>query len=300
IVRVKRMVYQKNTALNSLEKGCLLVAVLLLCSFSVLRATSISQNTVKFQEPVPKKNKEQNKTSTVGKITGPKSGTQVTKSRKSTSEVPVHIQKDDSWKEQREIEASANGSSHETVNTNQNGNKNGTTNISINIDNKKIENFAVNIANTVTNAINLALDSSLKYTSNIDLSSDPHPAVNVKLNTQTKLNTRTKVNPQARLNVQATPISNVKLSPTPKVEVNTSGLTEILIGAMEKAGINTKGENLEFHVTNTQLIVNGKKQSEKILNAVLTDVIKSSKDTIDFTYTRTGNVISTSSIYNRN
>jgi hypothetical protein len=120
----------------------------------------------------------------------------------------------------------------------------------------------------------MALDSSHKYSS-ITLSADP----------------QAKLNPIAALNPK------VKLSPAPKVEAKTSDLTQDLIKALEKAGINTKGEQFRFHISNKELTVNGKKQTEALKNAVLRNFLKSQEDTIDFSYNRDGKSVSTVSSY---
>jgi bla regulator protein BlaR1 len=266
VKRVKRMVYQKNTALNSIEKGCMLIAVMLLCSFSVLRSTDPAVSHVKFQDPVVKKEKPQNKPATApGKSTPKKQKKEqnaMTKTILPATTTKVRTAADD----ESEPEMS--------VNVNSNTNTNTSANVSVNIDKRLIENLSSNLTTTVLSAINMALDSSQKYSS-ITLNADP----------------------QAKLSPITAPNARVKLSPSLKVEPKTSDLTENLLKALEKAGIDTKGEQFRFHISNKELNVNGKKQTDAVKNAVLKNFLKSPKDIIEFSYNRDGKSISTTSSY---
>lgn len=266
VKRVKRMVYQKNAALNSIEKGCMLIAVMLLCSFSVLRSTDPAVRPVKFQDPVVKKEKPQSKRATAPEKSTPqkqkKEQTTAAKTIPSAATTKVRTNAED----ESEPEIS--------VNVNSNSDTNASANVSVNIDKNLIENFSTNLTTTVLSAINMALDSSQKYSS-ITLSADP----------------------QAKLSPIASPKTRVKLSPSPKVETKTSDLTQDLIKALEKAGIDTRGEQFRFHISNKELNVNGKKQTEAVKNAVLKNFLKSPEDTIDFSYNRDGKSVSTVSSY---
>jgi bla regulator protein BlaR1 len=254
VKRVKRMVYQKNAALNSIEKGCMLIAVMLLCSFSVLRSTDPAVRSVKFQEPVVKKEKPRSKPATAAGKSAPqkqkKEQTAPTKTIPSAGTTKIRTGAED----ESEPEIS--------VNVNSNANTNTSANVSVNIDKRLIENLSSNLTTTVLSAINMALDSSQKYSS-------------ITLN----------ANPQ------------VKLSPSPKVEAKTSDLTRDLIRALEKAGIDTKGEQFRFHISNKELTINDKKQTDALRNAVLKNFLKSPEDTIDFSYSRDGKSVSTVSSY---
>lgn len=251
VSRVKRMVYQKNTALNSIEKGCMLIAVLLLCSFTVLRSTDLSQKTISYQEPVVKKEKPHAKAAAKPQKPVPVKSKIEPSAAKTSSSVTVTNAK-------TKVET---GTEPE-ISVNINSNTNTSGNVSVNIDNKLIQNLASNLTTTVLGAINMALDSS-----------------------------------QVNLNPIAISNQKVALSPSPKVEAKTSDLTKDLIKALEKAGIDTKGEQFRFHLSNKELTVNGKKQSDAVRNAVLKNFLKSPEDTIDFSYNRDGKSISTASSY---
>lgn len=271
ISRVKRMVYQKNTALSSMEKGCLLLAVALLCSFSVLRtARAVEHKMARFQDPVVKKEKTSAKPAAVNppapKVPAVRHKAETAPSAKPTP--PVKAAK-------ASVVAEDPADPGLSVSINSNANNNTSTNVSLNIDHKAVQNLAVKLGNTVISAINSALDSSAFYSATIN--ADPQP--------------RALARP--RLDVQS------KLAPAAKIEVKSLGLTEELISALEKAGISTKGENLTFRITNKELTVNGKKQPDEVLRAVLKGFIKSPEDTIDFTYNRNSNSTNTSSSYYR-
>jgi bla regulator protein blaR1 len=264
VKRVKRMVYRKNTALNSIEKGCMLIAVMLLCSFSVLRSTDRLVPPVRFQDPVVKKEKPQVKPAAAPKKSVPqkqkKEPTAAAKTIPSTSATKVRTGAEDESEPEISVSVSTNS------------NTNASANVSLNIDHKLIENFSSNLTTTVLSAINMAMDSSHKYSS-ITLNADP----------------------KAKLSPIAAPNPKVKLAP--KVEAKTSDLTQDLIKALEKAGIDTKGEQFRFHISNKELNVNGKKQTEALKNAVLSNFLKSQEDTIDFSYNRDGKSVSTVSSY---
>jgi len=267
IKRVKRMVYRKNTALNSIEKGCMLIAVMLLCSFSVLRSTDSVVPPVRFQDPVVKKEKSPAKPADAARKSPspkPKKERPAAKISPSATTIKAGITVED--EDAAEPEISVNISS----------NTNAAANVSVNLDHKLVQNLTTNLTTTVLSAINMALDSTLHYSS-VTLNADSQPKV--------KPNPRIKLDPKT------------KLSPPPKVEVKNSGLTEDLIKALEKAGIDTKGEQFRFHLSNKELTVNGKKQAEAVKDAVLKDFLKSSEDTIDFSYNRNGKGVSTSSSY---
>ncbi|HMI05042.1 MAG TPA: M56 family metallopeptidase [Pedobacter sp.] len=263
VKRVKRMVYQKNTALNSIEKGCMLIAVMLLCSFSVLRSTDPALKMVKYQEPVVKKGKSSAK---------PASAPQKSAPEKQKKEHPAPKISPPAATIKSKAAVEDKGEPEISMNINSNTNTSG--NVSVNIDNKLIQNLATNLTTTVLSAINMALDSSLHYSS-VTLNADP----------------------QAKLNPIAAPTPKVKLSPSPKVEAKTSDLTQDLIRALEKAGIDTKGEQFRFHISNKELTVNGKKQTDAVKNAVLKNFLKSPEDSIDFSYNRDGKSVSTVSSY---
>jgi len=266
ITRVKRMVYRKNATLNSIEKGCMLIAIMLLCSFSVLRSTDSAVQPVKFQDPVVKKEKSTAKPAAATQNSAPK---KQKKERPAAKISPsVTSTKAGAVENETEPEISVN------INSNSSTNTNASANVSVNIDHKLVENFASNLTTTVLSAINMALDSSLHYSS-VTLNADP----------------------QVKLNPIATPNPKVKLSPLTKVEAKTSDLTQDLIKALEKAGIDTKGERFRFHISNKELTLNGKKQTEALKNAVLRNFLKSPEDTIDFSYNRDGKSVSTVSSY---
>jgi bla regulator protein BlaR1 len=283
VKRVKRMVYQKNTALNSIEKGCMLIAVMLLCSFSMLRSTDPARKMVKYQEPVVKKEKSPAKPAATIQKSAPEKQKKAHPAPK-TSLPEATIKSKAAVEDKGEPEISVNISS----NTNTSGN------VSVNIDNKLIQNLATNLVTTINSAINMALDSSLHYSS-VSLNANPQ----VKVAVQPKLSPIATPNPQVKLNSRVKLDPKTKLSPLPKVEVKNSGLTEDLIKALEKAGIDTKGENLSFHLSNKELTVNGKKQPEATRDAVLKNFLKSPEDTIDFVYNRNGSGVNTSSSYHR-
>ncbi|MES2455473.1 MAG: M56 family metallopeptidase [Bacteroidota bacterium] len=244
IRRVKRMVYQKNTALSSLEKGCLLLAVMILCSFSVLHSTRAADHkTVRFQDPVVKKKKSTEKTvplpptAPIQPPAPPK-----TKSILAPAKPPVPAPP-----------AAPK----------------------------------VPISNNDRSTISNAGDSSLHYSSSVQLYSFPKLTTQVQLNTQSNFKTRLDLNP---------PTNQVTYS---KIIVKTPSLSEELISALENAGISTKGENFKFRLTNNELSINGQKQPEEILHAILKEFIKSPEDTIDFNYNRTSKGVDTSSSYYR-
>jgi beta-lactamase regulating signal transducer with metallopeptidase domain len=261
VSRIKRMVYQKNTALNSIEKGCMLIAVLLLCSFTLLRTTDPAPKSV-FQEPVAKKEKSQ--TSPAAK---PQKRTTV------KSKVRPPAAKTSSPATVTKETANTEDSVEPEISVNVNSNTNNTGHVTLNVDHKLVENFASNITTTVLSALNMALDSSQQYSSTLN------------------------ADPQVKLSPIASPNPRVKLSPSPKVEAKSSDLTQNLIKALEKAGIDTKGDQFRFHISNKELTVNGKKQAEAVKDAVLKNFLKSPEDTIDFSYNRNGKGVSTSSSY---
>lgn len=279
VSRVKRMVYQKNTALNSIEKGCMLIAVLLLCSFSVLRATDLTQKNISYQEPVVKKGKFHTKPAAKAQKPAPvKPKPSAAKTSSSATVTTAKTTVED------EIEPE--------ISLNINSNTNTPGNVSVNIDSKLVQNLASNLTTTVLSAINMALDSSLQYSS-MTLKADPQPKVAI----QPRLNSLASPDPKVTLNGRAKLDPKARLAPLQKVESKTSDLTEDLIEALEKAGIDTKGEEFRFHLSNKELSVNGKKQSETVRDAVLKNFLKSTEDIIDFSYNRDGKNISTASNY---
>lgn len=275
INRVKRIAYQKNMTLNSIEKGCLMVAVLLLCSFGMLRATTSTLQPAEFQKPKATKTTATSESADTTRKSGkPKLKQIVSKQKKETiltqSSVtsvtgPTTIGLD--------LESTlADSSFNDLVDSSD-----------IRLDLKVLGELTSKLVNTtVMSTINVALDSSLYYTSNInsntkiDVTTNINTNTNVKTGTKVKLAPLTQPNPHVRLNAK----------PLLRIGAKTSGFTEKLFQAMERAGINTKSKNFNFHITNQELTVNGKKQPDKVLKKILKDYLKTDKDTIDFTYDR--------------
>jgi len=267
VIRVKRLVHQKNTAMNAMEKGILLFAVILLCSFGLIKNTDAQQKGKEpFQEPVKKKATVQTETA---------SEPLTAHSKKAANPKPPKKEK-------------------EPVST---GGKNNNINVNINSGtNTNIHNLSVDLsdfnASVINPTINLALDSTLSPLSTTisDLS------VNVNLDTTKK----------AKLKPLSAPLTKVDIRPNSKPVLRSQvkllkhkSPSEDLIKELQKAGINTAGDKFSFHVTNKQLVVNGVRQPDQILRQVLSDFIKSPEDRIDFTYNRNGGSVSTSSDYHK-
>ena len=272
ISRVKRMVYQKNTALSSIEKGCLLLAVVLLCSFSVLRsARAVEHKIAQFQDPVLKKEKTLAKPAAVD----PPAKAAPVKRKAATATVTAAPAKPTKTSAANE-DSAKHADPEVSVSLSSDANNSTSTNVSLSIDHNMVKNLAVKLGNTVIGALNTALDSvtsSYSYT----IQADPQP----------------KAIEKPTLDVQS------KIASSAKAEIKSMGLTEELLAALEKAGVSTKGETFNFHLRNNELTVNGKKQPQETLRAVLKGFIKSPEDTIDFTYNRTKNNTNTSSCYYR-
>lgn len=62
--------------------------------------------------------------------------------------------------------------------------------------------------------------------------------------------------------------------------------TETILNEIEQQGIAISRNNVEFKITNQELIINGVKQPRAVHQGVLDAVLKSPADTIDFTYGR--------------
>lgn len=263
VMRVKRLVHQKNTAMNSMEKGILLFAVILFCSFGLIKNTDAQpKDKEPFQEPAKKNTTVQTKTA---KKPLPAQSKQPAKPKPSKKE-------------------------KEAVST---SGKNGNINVNINSGaNTNIQNLAVDLSDFNANVINLALDSTLSALSTTisDLS------VNVNLDTTKKAKLKPLSGPLAKGDIRPDPKpvlrSQAKL-------LKDKSPSEDLIKELQKAGINTAGDKFSFHVTNKQLVVNGVRQPDDILRQVLSDFIKSPEDRIDFTYNRNGGYVSTSSDYHK-
>jgi bla regulator protein BlaR1 len=254
ITRVKRMVYQKNTALSSIEKGGLLIAVIMLCSFSVLRSSRAADYKVaRFQEPVVKKKKN---------------------AEKAVPPAPVAPLPPPAPPKKKSILAPVKPGAPVPPTAPQ---------TSITMDDINNPGVSVSVNSNVNSNIHMQRDSNL------------HVSYSVHLDPQSKIDTQPGLNPDSRVRLNAQS-KHVTLS---KLDVKSSDLTEELISALEKAGVSTKGENFVFHLSNKELVVNGKKQSDEILRAVLKGFIKSPEDTIDFWYNRKNNNINTSSNYYR-
>jgi hypothetical protein len=140
------------------------------------------------------------------------------------------------------------------------------------VDANVLGSLSTQLSHTIDSSVNIALDSSLHYITNLNANTN----VNVNVKTKARLNHLVKLNPQSTLNAR----------PLSRINAKTSGFTDQLFKAMERAGIDTKGKIFNFHISNQELTVNGKKQPDKVLKEILNDYLKNDKDTINFTYRR--------------
>jgi len=246
VTRVRRMVSQKNTSLNMLEKAAMLAAIILLCGFSLLRNTGTADEKIPDKTTVSRKD---------GDTPHRRQETLPVVSAKQTVQ---QIKADLQAKDLRPLTDTARKS--KTVRSVQMADSSKTA-ITIKLDNKVIDKLAGSLSSTVSNVVNMALDSSAHYISKSTAQQEPAP--------------------------------KQKLQPKQK------DLTTQLIEALEKSGINTSDDEFRFHIDNRELTVNGKLQPVSIHKQVISGFLKSPEDKIDFTYTRRGGYISTHSLYNK-
>lgn len=68
------------------------------------------------------------------------------------------------------------------------------------------------------------------------------------------------------------------------VRIKRRAINEKIMDAIERQGIEISRNNIDFRITNHELIVNGVKQPESVLKSVLDAVLPKPDDVIDFTY----------------
>ncbi|MDR6804921.1 beta-lactamase regulating signal transducer with metallopeptidase domain [Dyadobacter sp. BE34] len=68
------------------------------------------------------------------------------------------------------------------------------------------------------------------------------------------------------------------------VRLKRQAINEKILDAIEQQGIEISRNNIDFRITNHELIVNGVKQPESVLKSVLDAVLPKPDDVIDFTY----------------
>ncbi|WP_342085566.1 M56 family metallopeptidase [Dyadobacter sp. OTU695] len=68
------------------------------------------------------------------------------------------------------------------------------------------------------------------------------------------------------------------------VRIKRQAINEKIMDALEQQGIAISGSEIDFRITNKELIVNGIRQPEAVLKHVLDAVLTSPDDVIDFTY----------------
>lgn len=68
------------------------------------------------------------------------------------------------------------------------------------------------------------------------------------------------------------------------VRIKRQAINEKIMDAIERQGIEISRNNIDFRITNHELIVNGVKQPESVLKSVLDAVLTKPDDVIDFTY----------------
>ena len=68
------------------------------------------------------------------------------------------------------------------------------------------------------------------------------------------------------------------------VRIRRQAINEKIMDAIERQGIEISRNNIDFRITNHELIVNGVKQPESVLKSVLDAVLPKPDDVIDFTY----------------
>lgn len=68
------------------------------------------------------------------------------------------------------------------------------------------------------------------------------------------------------------------------VRIKRQAINEKIMDAIERQGIEISRNNIDFRITNHELIVNGVKQPESVLKSVLDAVLPKPDDVIDFTY----------------
>lgn len=268
INRVRRIAYQKNITLNAMEKGCLVVAVLLVCSIGMLRATGIED--AKYQKPKAAKSLTKQQTDTTRK--NPKARLR-----------PVKLVE--------KKETSVNQALAKPLTSIDLTLKNTLTDSTLN-------GLSTQLSSAISLAVNTALDSSLHYMSKINTTVDSSAFyttnlnANAQVNLNTKLNYNTKVELETKTGARPNPLVNLNpqtrlnAKPLSRINAKPSGFADRLFEALERAGINTKGKSFNFHISNHELTVNGEKQPDKVLKEVLKDYLKTDKDTIDFTYGR--------------
>lgn len=246
VTRVRRMVSQKNTCLNMAEKVGMLAAIILLCSFSLLHNTNTPNRQIPAKAGVTRNNTNtRHKQPAVLRSADAKQTVQQMKADLPAKDLRPLTDTTGKSKTIRSVEIADSSK----------------TAVTVKLDNKVIDKLAGSLSTTLSNVVNMALDSSAHYISKSNAQQEPA----------------------------------LKQKPQPKQK----DLTTQLIEALEKSGINTSDDEFRFHIDNRELTVNGKLQPVSIHKQVISGFLKSPKDKIDFTYTRRGGYISTHSLYNK-
>jgi len=68
------------------------------------------------------------------------------------------------------------------------------------------------------------------------------------------------------------------------MRIKRQAINEKIMDAIERQGIEISRNNIDFRITNHELIINGVKQPESVLKSVLNAVLPKPDDVIDFTY----------------
>lgn len=134
---------------------------------------------------------------------------------------------------------------------------------------------------------------SIKTT--ISISQQPIAAKSIlSVKTATAFASTVAVKPVPELNNAAISLSNIStvkaqsavtLAAAPiAASVYTSSISEDIIRELEDAKIITSRNNLSFHLTNDELIVNGVKQPEDIHQKILKNYVKKPEDKISLSY----------------
>lgn len=87
----------------------------------------------------------------------------------------------------------------------------------------------------------------------------------------------------ARYQTQPLRMYKQDYQPNP-IRIKRQTINEKIMDAIEQQGVPISRDNIDFRITNKELIVNGVKQPEAVLKGVLDAVLTRSHDVIDFTY----------------
>ncbi|PSL33915.1 M56 family metallopeptidase [Dyadobacter jiangsuensis] len=84
---------------------------------------------------------------------------------------------------------------------------------------------------------------------------------------------------------QAQPLQTYRQEYRPNpIRIKRQAINEKIMDAIERQGIEISRNNIDFRITNHELIVNGVKQPDSVLKSVLDAVLPKPDDVIDFTY----------------